>query len=949
MKKTYTGNRKGFTLTELVITIGIIATLAGLGTVGISKVRGVSQQTKCVNNLRGISHALQLYYNDYRIFPEDGYPDDSVDTLPLSTELAAYIPDKRTFLCPEDDDPFTTGNFASYDPYYVARKSQNQGEELVLACPRHRNAKNATNLFSIGSTEISNIDTVLANGLEIPPDGTTAERTISSINDEMTFADGSRAKITDTQAGYGVFLVQSVRLYDGTLYSVIRVEDEGTVDVQVTAGSRFEVVTPSVIIGVRGTAFSVVTTDQGNTTDVSLTSGTVIAIDRSMGRITTLTAGGTTDTTVSIPMHSHWHWHADGTYHSHDHQAPNWSHHGNPEAGKKAAGKEAGIDSDGDGYSETAGDCDDSDEYIHPGATDIPENGIDEDCDGQDAVTDPNDRDDDGDGYTENRGDCDDTDYTISPAHQEICDGRDNDCDGSIDEGVALSYYRDLDGDGYGDPCSDSIAACEPPSQAYVADNTDCDDNDPNRNPGMDEIPGNQIDEDCDGSYGGPVCGNGIVETGEECDDGNLTNGDGCSSSCQNEGDIDNDGDGYTENEGDCSDSNASVYPGAVEVFDGADNDCDGAVDEGLTDADGDGYAVNNLPIDHDDYAYTIGTDCNDADASINPGAIEVFDSVDNDCDWQVDEGFTDADGDGYALEVDDCDDTDAAINPGTAEVPYNNKNDDCNSATPDSSSGDQALIDLINQQPALTSSDLKSILMDASPLSDAVLIAAIERTVPMTSSDLKHTLVDNSPLTSAVLQSVAGRNPSMTSSDNKSVLIASSPLPTEILELVIAGSPPMAQNDLQKVLDLQPTLNTDDDADGYTENQGDCNDTDASINPGNSEIPYNGKNDDCNLLTPDDDLDGDGYGKATDCDDNDLNVNPGAPELCDGKDNDCDGLTDENLKTWYYYIDNDGDGYGDPYSDYVIACSPPSPNYVINNLDTDDTDQYAGAPAESQ
>ncbi len=311
MKNPFTGNKKGFTLTELLITIGIIATLAGLGTVGMIRVRDVNQQTKCVNNLRGISHGLQLYYNDFRMFPEDGYPDDSTDTLPLSTELAGYIPDKRTFLCPEDDDAFTTSNFASYDPYYVARKSQNQGEELVLACPRHRNAKNSTNLFSIGSTEISNIDTVLANGQEIPPDGTTLERTISNINDEMTFADGSRAKITDTQAGYGVFLIQSVRLFDGTLYSVIRVEDEGTVDVQVTSGSKFEVVTPSVIIGVRGTHFTVVTGNKGNTTDVSLTSGTVIVIDRSTGRITTLTGGGTTETTVSIPMHSHWHWHAD--------------------------------------------------------------------------------------------------------------------------------------------------------------------------------------------------------------------------------------------------------------------------------------------------------------------------------------------------------------------------------------------------------------------------------------------------------------------------------------------------------------------------------------------------------------------------------------------------------------------------------------------------------------
>ncbi|MBW1811508.1 MAG: hypothetical protein JRJ87_25190 [Deltaproteobacteria bacterium] len=75
-----------------------------------------------------------------------------------------------------------------------------------------------------------------------------------------------------------------------------------------------------------------------------------------------------------------------------------------------------------------------------------------------------------------------------------------------------------------------------------------------------------------------------------------------------------------------------------------------------------------------------------------------------------------------------------------------------------------------------------------------------------------------------------------------------------------------------------------------------DCDDTDAAINPGESEIPYDGIDNDCNSATPDDDLDGDAYLEAIDCDDNNEDVNPGAVEDClDGIDNDCDGDTDGN------------------------------------------------------
>jgi hypothetical protein len=113
-----------------------------------------------------------------------------------------------------------------------------------------------------------------------------------------------------------------------------------------------------------------------------------------------------------------------------------------------------------------------------------------------------------------------------------------------------------------------------------------------------------------------------------------------------------------------------------------------------------------------------------------------------------------------------------------------------------------------------------------------------------------------------------------------------------------------------------------DADSDGYEDSAcnadpmnggGDCDDTDASVNPGMTEIPYNGVDDDCEPSTPDDDIDNDGYAAALDCDDNDPDVNPGAAEACDdGIDNDCDGAVDAADTDCEPPppVDVDGDGY---------------------------------------
>jgi hypothetical protein len=100
-------------------------------------------------------------------------------------------------------------------------------------------------------------------------------------------------------------------------------------------------------------------------------------------------------------------------------------------------------------------------------------------------------------GYIAQAGDCNDSDAAIHPGAPEICDGKDNNCDGRIDEGCTI-YYRDLDNDGYGNPAS-STTGTTPPA-GYVANNTDCNDNNASVHPGAVEICGNGIDDNCNGT-----------------------------------------------------------------------------------------------------------------------------------------------------------------------------------------------------------------------------------------------------------------------------------------------------------------------------------------------------------------------------------------------------------------------------------------------------------------
>ena len=436
------------------------------------------------------------------------------------------------------------------------------------------------------------------------------------------------------------------------------------------------------------------------------------------------------------------------------------------------------ADADADGYGDEAtvtlacesplgsvglgGDCDDADSAYNPAASESDcADPADYNCDGSTGYADA-----DSDGWAACL-ECDDTSAANFPGADERCDGADNDCDGDVDETSAvdaLTWYTDADTDGYGDATLASTGCSSP--AGTVADATDCDDSASDVNPGALEFC-NLRDDDCDGTvdegaadgstwyadadtdgYGDATAiqtscdaPSGYVANNTDCDDSDRTvspigveSCDGADNDCNGVVDedasidavtwyVDSDADtygattstaldcdqptGYVASSTDCDDADDTVHPGATEACNGVDDDCDGTTDDGATgtavwyaDADADGYgnaAVSTTACSAPAGYVSDDTDCDDTNARVSPADSERCDSVDNDCDGVIDDGvtttfYTDADGDtygvtspsiedcirpsGYALNDDDCDDTDASAFPGGTEVSDGSDND---------------------------------------------------------------------------------------------------------------------------------------------------------------------------------------------------------------------------------------------------------------------------------
>ncbi|MFH2020971.1 MAG: MopE-related protein [archaeon] len=209
----------------------------------------------------------------------------------------------------------------------------------------------------------------------------------------------------------------------------------------------------------------------------------------------------------------------------------------------------------------------------------------------------------------------------------EICDGKDNDCDNSIDENVTLTFYKDTDGDGFGTPIL-FTQGCSLPT-GYVTNNTDCNDANNLIKPGIKEICGDGLDNNCDGKQNeGCDC---TPNSDIKCF--NLTGV--CAS--------------YTEKctpDGKspiCSYSSVPNYQPTESICDTLDNDCDGVIDEDC-DKDKDGFidpavsCVNNFKAgDYKVYPCTNEKDCDDTNMNRFPGNTETCDGIDNNCDGITD------------------------------------------------------------------------------------------------------------------------------------------------------------------------------------------------------------------------------------------------------------------------------------------------------------------------
>lgn len=619
-------------------------------------------------------------------------------------------------------------------------------------------------------------------------------------------------------------------------------------------------------------------------------------------------------------------------------------------------------------------DCDDTTAEIVPGGAELVGTGVDEDCDGYETCY----ADADGDGYRPDSstvvisidpdcddvgegsapqplGDCDDATATVHPGAPEVVgSGGDQDCDG-------LEHcFVDGDGDGYRTIASailpSSDADCVDAGEALPSHPaTDCNDGNPNQNPGQVEVPGDEIDTNCDGAE---TCWSDIDADGASADVPRPS----IDLDCIDPGEA-----SAAATAGDCDDNDPTVRPGRAEIpADSVDQDCDG-IDGAwcYSDGDADGWGVG-APVadadgscDDDALQVSTGGDCADGNPARNPGMSEIVgDGVDADCDGG-EICYRDDDGDGFrplasnvtsisadadcsdlgealaAAALGDCDDGDPAVRPGATEIAADGIDQDCDG-------GDLALCHLDLDGDGFGS-----------------FVTAVDPDGSCTGS---------------------GQAPSFSDCDDADASVH--PGTTEGLGDEVDSDcdgvewclPDSDSDGFRPIGSVAPVLSADSDCGdagegALSEPASDCDDADPLRSPGVTELPADGIDGNCDgvescfpdfdgdgyrpigaILLPGDDLDCDDLGEAPpalpagDCDDGVAAVHPGAQEqVGDGVDQDCDGGE-------LCPADGDGDGFPEAEATVVsfdLDCVDGGEGDVGVPPDCDDLSPsvYPGAP----